>query len=154
MRITPFEKHFWNFSACCGGTGFCGLSWMYGKRRYDAVAAQSHDEAPAESKWGAHTYWAELGMVLPHSFDRVQFHIDFLAWTQLREHDVGIRRGRRLVRKDLELFADRLPGEMPRENLVVDIWVLAVRAARACDLKLEHHCIAIGWLFVGSWLRE
>ena len=38
ILMTPSEKQFLNFSARCSGTGFSGLSIIFGRRRYEAVA--------------------------------------------------------------------------------------------------------------------
>jgi hypothetical protein len=36
------------------------------------------------SNWRKLTDWAELGMILPNTFDSVKLHIHRLPWPQLR----------------------------------------------------------------------
>jgi hypothetical protein len=51
----------------------------------------------------------------------VTFHVDFLAWSQLDQDDVGIRRCRRTLRKHDALLALGFPDEAGRQGKMVDV---------------------------------
>ena len=169
--MTPGAKHFWNFPARWGGTGFSGLRTMSGRSRYDAVAARlpsfsffffflSLPKRPAQKKT-KRTDRTPLCMLLTDALDSMEFHIDRLSGTQFGEDDVRVRRRRRGVvpREHILLLALRLPLEVGRQHLVVVVQLIRIRfrrgprrirLARARDLQFKHDRVLVRRRFVGS----